>query len=231
MSILILGKGLLGNEIKRQTGWDCLWRGEKNFDFAIFSSYARHLVNYDTIINCIAFTNTYSENLLPNWLVNYNGVTHLSNYCNATRKKLVHISTDYVYSGSVSDAKETDVPVHARNWYSLTKLLADIYIEKYGINYLITRCSFKANPFPYEKAITTQTGNFDYVDVIAHLIIMLVNKNANGIFNVGTEKKTMYELAVRTKPNVIPTDEILHDSMPRDITMNLNKMKEFLVEK
>lgn len=231
MTNIVLGKGLLGSEIIKQTGWDCLSRKEHNFDFAIFSSYARWLVNYNTIINCIGYTDTYSQDMLPHWLVNYKAVIQLNNYCSHMGKKLVHISTDYVYSGSISNAKETDVPVHAGNWYSLTKLLADIYIQQNGVDYLIVRCSFKPNPFPYKKAITTQIGNFDYVDIIADLIIKLINKDAKGIYNVGTEKKSIYELAKITRPDVIPIDEILHASMPRDITMNLDKMKSFLGEK
>ena len=65
--------------------------------------------------------------------------------------------------------------------------------------FLLIRTSFKPNPFPYPEAITTQTGNFDYIDVISTIIIKLINSGAVGVYNVGTDKKTMYELAQKTR--------------------------------
>jgi dTDP-4-dehydrorhamnose reductase len=56
---------------------------------------------------------------------------------------LVHISTDYLYSGSVSNASESDVPVHCNNWYGYTKLLADGLVQLESNNYLICRCTHK----------------------------------------------------------------------------------------
>ena len=88
------------------------------------------------------------------------------------------------------------------------------------------RTSFKPNPFPYNKAVP-QIGNFDYVDVISSLIIKLIEKNASGVFNVGTEKKTMLDLAKRTVLDVGSCDSY-NVLMPKDVSMDLTKLKEFL---
>jgi dTDP-4-dehydrorhamnose reductase len=56
--------------------------------------------------------------------------------------KLVHLLT-YLYSGSVSNASESDVPVHCNNWYGYTKLLADGLVQLESNNYLICRCTHK----------------------------------------------------------------------------------------
>jgi len=100
-------------------------------------------------------------------------------------------------------------------------------VQARASNFLLIRTSFKPRPFPYPEAITTQTGNFDYIDVISALIIKLINAGAAGVYNVGTDKKTIYELAQRTR-NVVPVDRTLHESMPTDITMNVEKHKRLL---
>jgi dTDP-4-dehydrorhamnose reductase len=233
MTNIILGFGQLGKEIVSQTGWDYISRKRDKFDFTDINTYITKIYKYEIIINCVANTDTYSPIREDHWNTNYLGVILLADYCARTRRKLVQISTDYIYSGSISDATESDVPVHNRCWYAYTKLLADGYIQAAlpVRNYLIIRTSFKPKPFPYPKAIQTQYGNFDYTDVIVGYIIELINKEACGVFNVGTETKTIYELAIKTKSNVILSAGVLDPNMPENITMNTNKMKEFLEEK
>jgi len=224
---LILGDGLLGSEIQRQTSWDYISRKSSGLDFETdFEKYCRKIDEYDVIVNCIAFTKTYSEDKETHWNINYRRTCDLVDYCCKNKKKLIHISTDYVYSGSVENATEEDVPVHCGNWYGYTKLISDAYVQLRSWRYLLIRTSFKLKPFPYEKAITTQIGNFDYVDVVASKIIELMNKNKDGVFNVGTEKKTIYELARQTNSDVLMSFEELHQTMPRNITMNVEKMRK-----
>jgi dTDP-4-dehydrorhamnose reductase len=76
------------------------------------------------------------------WDINYKFVHELILFCNKNDIKLVHISTDYLYSGSVSNASESDVPVHCNNWYGYTKLLADGLVQL-EFNHLICRCTHK----------------------------------------------------------------------------------------
>jgi dTDP-4-dehydrorhamnose reductase len=116
--------------------------------------------------------------------------------------------------------------VPANNWYTYYKLLADEYISFTNPDYLICRCSFKSKPFEFESAWIDQVGNFDYVDIISDLIIKLINKNTTGIYNVGTELKTMYDLAKQTNPNVKSSFKPTH--VPGNVSMNLNKLKNIL---
>jgi len=228
MTKLILGHGKLGKEIFAQTRWDYISRSKDEFDFCNIDSYMDLLDGYDAVINCIAHTDTYSDERQKHLDINFKAVCDLADYCNFTGKKLVHISTDYVYSGSIAHARENDVPVHNRCWYTYSKLLADGYIEARCNNYLIIRTSFKPHPFPYPKATTIQWGNFDYTNIIASLVIELINTNATGIVNVGTKLKNIHQLAVQTNPDVIPAFEYLDDEMPTDISMDLSKMRALL---
>ena len=58
---LILGDGLLGTELKKQTGWDYISRKKDGIDFTDFLSYRELIKDYDEIVNCIAYTNTYDS--------------------------------------------------------------------------------------------------------------------------------------------------------------------------
>jgi dTDP-4-dehydrorhamnose reductase len=226
LKVLVLGDGLLGSEIVSQTGWDFISRKKDGFN--INSDIEEFgIPNYDVVINCIANTDTYSDNKESHWNVNYSFVSHLIEESNFFKFKLVHISSDYIYAGSDSNANEdTTVPVHCNNWYGYTKLLADGLVQLQCENHLICRCTHKPNPFPYPKAWVDQVGNFDYVDIIAGLIIELIENNAEGVFNVGTEVKTIHELAMKTNPNV---GKILApNEAPNNQTMDLSKLNEYV---
>jgi len=228
MSVLIIGDGLLGSEIIKQTGWDYISRKKDQIDFTDISTYKEKLSNYDTILNCVGFTKTYSDDNETVRKINYEGVIGLSDYCEKENKKLVHISTDYVYTNSKNNSTENDLPLISPNWYTYYKLLSDEYIVSKNNNFLVCRCSFKPNPFPYENAWVDHIGNFDYVDVISTLLIQLINKNAKGLFNVGTEIKSIYDLAIKTNSKV--TKSFKPEMVPSNVSMDVTKLTKFLNE-
>lgn len=235
MNIVILGNGLLGTEIQKQTGWDVISRKGNGFDITQPDKFMSYFTNvfdgviaskkYDIIINCIANTNTYSDNKEEHWNINYKGVANLTDFCNLWGIKLVHISTDYVYTNSIDEASESDIPIHGNNWYSYTKLLGDAYIELKSNDYLICRGTHKPNPFPYDKAWVDQIGNFDYVDVMSNLIIQLVKNNNIGLFNIGTTPKSIFELATQTR---LVEVAFRPGKVPANTTMNVNKLNDAL---
>ncbi len=233
MRVLVLGDGILGSEIVKQTGWDYISRKKDGFDITNSRTYCSdNFLGYDAIINCIANTNTYSEDRKAHWDVNYAGLFQLVNWTwlrtFAPQPKFVQISSDYVLTNSVLSATEEDVPVHGQNWYSYTKLLAEALIELTCKKHLICRCTHKPFPYPYDNAYTDQKGNFDYVNVIAEKIIALVNADATGLYNIGTEYKSVYDLARKTKAinEVAPSHKPLH--VPADTSMDTSKMKAML---
>jgi len=76
--ILIIGNGLLGSEIYKQTQWDVISRKYNNFDFDNINTYVKYLYDYDQIINCVAYTKTYSEKKEKHWNTNYKAVADLT---------------------------------------------------------------------------------------------------------------------------------------------------------
>ena len=74
MNRLILGDGLLGSELIKQTGWDYISRKKDGIDFIVPETYDYLISKYDEIINCIAFCDTYNEDKDKHWNVNYKAV-------------------------------------------------------------------------------------------------------------------------------------------------------------
>lgn len=90
--------------------------------------------------------------------------------------------------------------------YALTKLLGE-EIVKYHPHHLIMRTSFKPNPFPFPMAYDDQYTQGDYVDVVAKLIAEKVkawDKKTSESCYIGTGRKTIFDLAKRTRPDVKP---------------------------
>jgi len=226
--ILVLGDGLLGSEIVKQSGWDYVSRKKDNIDLtemlSIISSNDKTI-----IVNCIANTDTYSSNKKSHMDINFKFVVDLVNICNQFNKKYIHISTDYVYTNSSSISDETSVPIHNETWYGYSKILADGFVENFSENYLTLRVTHKPKPFPYEKAWDNQFGNFDYVDKQASRIISLILKNASNIYNVGTDNiKSMWSLAKETNSEV--KGDTAPCEVPKNLIMSVTKMKDLLNE-
>ena len=75
----------------------------------------------------------------------------------------------------------------------------------WGRPYLIIRTLFKPRPYPFNVAFGDQYTRGDYVDVIAKLIAKAIkkwDKKTSKTIHVGTRRKTLYELAKQTRPDV-----------------------------
>jgi dTDP-4-dehydrorhamnose reductase len=219
--VLVLGDGLLGSEIVRQTGWDYVSRKLTGLDITDYGKLKKLILGYNVIVNCIANTDSYSKDKEKYYNINYKFVSDLTEITRGLGIKLVQISTEFVYANNEIPPTEEDIPDFDHNWYSFTKLLADEYIKAHHKNYLICRELHKPNPFPYDKVWKVQTSG-DTVDKIAELIIKLINTNAKGVFNVGTGDKWLRELAPNAEEIEAPIN------VPKDTRMNLDKLNKWL---
>lgn len=220
-NVLVLGDGLLGSEIVKQTGWKYLSRKKDGILIDRMPMMCQGAE--DIVVNCIGCTDTYSLDSEEHLKVNFDFVKKLVDICNTNETKLVHISTDYVYANSVDNATEEDVPVHLGTWYGYSKLLGEGYVQRQSTEYLICRVTHKSKPFKYSKAWLDQIGNFDYVDKQTERIIKLIKRGAKGVYNVGGKTTNMYELASKTNSNVIGVDA--DSGVPKNLTMNIKKME------
>jgi dTDP-4-dehydrorhamnose reductase len=190
---------------------------------AAFKKYAPKLV-----VHAAAYTNVLKAETDREacWRVNVEGTRNI--ICAALKNDIpvVHISTDYVFWGDTGNYSEGDTPGPVRNYYSLTKLAA----EQFPVllkEFLIIRTSFRPREFQYPVAFKDVFTSQDYVDVIAPdvaLAILNFKKIGSGILHIGTERKSVYELARRRKPDVgAAFKKDAGVELPDDISLNCEK--------
>ena len=100
----------------------------------------------------------------------------------------------------------TEYAKHPLGIYALTKYLGEEVVASHP-NHLIVRTLFKPTPWPFEYAYEDQYTQGDYVDVIAKElahIILAWDRQTSDMLYCGTGRKTMFELAKKTRPDVKP---------------------------
>lgn len=190
MKVLLTGaSGLLGRYLKLEA--DRPSHEELDITGTIVAK------DYDLIVHCAAYTQVEKAEI-DQWQcfnVNVQGTLNLL---------LAYPTTPFVFISS-EYAKN---PV---NFYSVTKSLAEQLVTLHP-NYLIIRTLFKPTPWKYDVAFKDQFTLGNYVDVIAPLIdkaIMEWDRTSKLIYIGHGGRKTMYELARETKPDVKPNS--IHD--------------------
>ncbi|MES3032187.1 MAG: sugar nucleotide-binding protein [Patescibacteria group bacterium] len=182
------GNGKLATELKKHLPGDYLSKEE--FDFTKPIKLEK---KYDLIVHTGAYTNVKNAESAGKdecFNVNVYGTFNLVEHYKNT--PFVFISTEYAHN-----------PIDV---YALTKKLGEEIVKTHP-NYLVLRTLFKPNPFPFPKAYKDQYTQGDYVDVIAKLLAEKIekwDKKTSGLEYLGTGRKTMFELAKRTRPDVLP---------------------------
>ena len=212
-SILLTGgSGVLGTELQKYI--ECYAPSHADFDILdVDGNLAKlNVKQYDIVIHSAAYTDVPGAEIEKKkcFDINVKGTLRLLQAFPSAF--FVYISSEYA-----------NKPM---NYYSWTKLWGEEMVEKSLSPYLIVRTLFKPNPFPYEYAFFDQYTTGDYVDVIAPMIvkeIMKGSKKDNGLhrremISLGTGRKTMFELARRTKPNIkaITIDDVKGVVLPKD---------------
>jgi dTDP-4-dehydrorhamnose reductase len=222
------GTGQLGTELQKHL--NCVAPKKREFNIIDKQSlYYYYLKSFDgnmsTIIHCAAYTDVPKAEADKIKVIetNINGTKNVADCFK--NQRIVYISTDYVYNGT-GNHKETD-QTRPVNFYGFTKLAGEAYLD---LNKdLIIRTSFKPSKWKYKRAFIDIYTSADYIDVVAKDIALLVQSNITGIINVGTKRKSVYELAQMRNPHVgkMSKNEVDDVSLPIDISMNLEKLNKF----
>lgn len=240
MSELIItgGTGLLGQELRKQRS-DIIAPTRKDFDITEYQQVLDYLVkgkfkfNKAKLIHCAAMTGLPNCKESPSLAckVNVNGAKNLADICHLIGIKMVYISTDYVFDGSQGMYQEDDPPC-PEGYYAYTKSVGEAVAM--ALSARVIRTSFCHKQWPHDGAFADKWSSLDSVDVIADLILRCVDRLESWfqILHVGTERKTFFEQAKKSKPNV--KEMSLADvnvSIPRDTSFDLTKMDKVLKEK
>ena len=103
-----------------------------------------------TVLNCAAFTDVdaawqQAGNLDGAcYQVNATGAGHVASACEENNKKLVHLSTEYVFNGERDGPYTEDDPTDAVDWYGITKAKGESLCLQNSSDALIIRL---ATPF------------------------------------------------------------------------------------
>jgi len=163
------------------------------------------------------------------WRVNVEGTRNLVRGVLERNIFLVHISTDYVFEGSQGGYREEDPVGPVRNYYSLSKLVAE-EVARLAPKHLVIRTSFRPREWPYPTAFTDVYTSQDYVDVMAPKIALAVRhcrEIPHPVLHIATERKSVFALARRRRPDVQPASkQAAGVDLPDDCSLDTSRWNE-----
>lgn len=146
------------------------------------------------------------------WKINVVGTQNIVDGCSTTNKKLIYISTDFVFDGTKNVYSEDNAP-NSINWYGKTKYEGEKIVQSLKAPWIIARIAYpyrakferldfargilkrlqeRLPVFAVQDHIFTPT----FIDDIAKAIDALIKNKAQGIFHVvGSQSLTPFESA------------------------------------
>lgn len=143
MRILILGKGLLGAELKKAFSdkspvcWDI-----NDLDITDFDKTRQKIFDLkpEIIFNAAAYTDVEKAEDQRDlcFKVNAQAVKNLAQISKEIKAKFFHFSTDYVFDGQKKDGyTEDDIPQNPANFYGQSKLAGENFLREISNNFKI----------------------------------------------------------------------------------------------
>ena len=158
--------------------------------------------------------------------INIIGTANVVQSCMKHNVKLIYISTDYVYPGTLGNYSEED-SLNPVNKYAWSKLGGECSVRLYD-NHLILRTSMNKKPFPHSKALVDMKKSLMYIDEASEVVLKLLDEK--GTINVGGKSQSVYDFVKETNSDVgeIYLDDIDDVNMATDCSMDTTKMKRLL---
>lgn len=149
------------------------------------------------------------------WKINVEGTGYIADACKQAKKKLIYISTDFVFDGQkvppAGGYTEEDKP-NPINWYGVTKYEAEKLVQQSGTPYVIIRPAYPYGRRYAQKkdfvqavlgrlesgqsvqALTDHIFTPTFLDDLVAAIDALIMHNAEGIYHVvGSQSLTPYD--------------------------------------
>lgn len=215
--ILDSGACELGNISDAYKGAQVTAVGSEQLDITCLNDVRIFLNEFkpDIVINAAAYTNVdgCEENYELAFKVNALGSRNLAIVCEEINARLVHVSTDYVFTGNgYIPYKEYDIPSPI-SVYGKTKLMGEEYIKSFCSRYFIVRTAwlYGYNGKNFVKTIikaAKEKGHLDVVDDqrgnptnaedLAYHISKLALTEEYGIYHcTGTGECSWYDFACK----------------------------------
>ena len=184
---------------------------------------------FDYVIHAGAITRPmviHEDNPRLSIKTNIIGTANVVMACEKYNKKIIYISTDYVYPGTDGNYKETD-SMKPFTKYGWSKLGGECAVQMYD-NHLILRLAMNRKPFPHPKALIDMRKSLMYIEDAADVTLQLLDET--GIINVGGKSQSVYDFVKETNPNIKPItlSEISDVNMATDCSMDTTKMNKVI---
>lgn len=170
----------------------------------------------DIIIHAAAMTQPDPCELKPVecWNNNVTATRFLTGAAEIIKAKFIYISTDFVFDGTAGPYKETDIP-NPVNYYGSSKLAAEKAVMESKLSWAIVRTVLvygnilvgnRSNIISWVKenlennkpikVVSDQWRTPTYVEDLAKGILLVIEKNASGIFHIsGQEGMSPFDMA------------------------------------
>jgi len=233
---------------------------QDQFDISKDDQYSKiNWTEFDIIINAAAYTAVEQaetdQGRIDAWQANAAAVGKLAGTANRHHLLLVHISSDYVFDGTVKEHLETE-PLSPLGIYGQSKAAGDIAAGLANKHYIV-RTSWVigdgknfvramrelSNKGVSPKVVSDQIGRPTFTKDLAEAIVFLIKNRAPfGIYNFSNGgkpvswadlAKAVYRLCGRSETDIIPVTsaEYFQDKpksapRPRYSTLSLAKFEE-----
>jgi dTDP-4-dehydrorhamnose reductase len=225
MAILLTGaSGKLGTELLKH--FEALTPSQAEMDVTDLESVQNYVKNkpIDLIVHCAAYADVVGAETNKDLCYRSNVIGTL----NIAKLGLptIHISSDGVFPGDQGYYLE-DEYLEPTNYYNFSKCMAEMPIRMLE-RFVIVRMSFRMRPFPYEYACMDKFSSAEYIDVIGKYIAdMVINfdKYPTGIYHIGTDRQSVYDLAVQTREVKPMSYKDIKVKLQKDSSLNLTKWR------
>lgn len=163
----------------------------------------------NVIVNCAAYTNVDKAESDAEFaeVLNASAVRNLADAVKANDGTLIHVSTDYVFGGSLGNTPRNESePTNPTGVYGLTKLHGEQQIAESGVKSLIFRTAWLYSEYgknfvktmmnltstkPHLKVVFDQVGTPTYAQDLADAIFNIIEKRQmdgnEGIYHYSNE--------------------------------------------
>lgn len=160
--------------------------------------------------------------------VNVDGTWNVTRWAESHGARMVYISTDYCYPGTIGDYAESDTcaPIGP---YAASKYGGECAALTYNKT-LAIRTSFYSR-LDLQSAATDAFTSKMPIHECAALIAALSTSTATGVVNVGGPRRSLYEIAVEFNPRVQAINRSavkLSYILPHDVSLNCDRMRGIL---
>ena len=203
------------------------------FDITSLDSVRSVLSDFDVVVNCAAWTavDDAEVNEVAAMAINGTGPANVSRVCNELGSKLVHISTDYVFSGDAKIPYSETEMTKPKSAYGRTKLAGELAVKenlpndhfivrtawlygRYGPNFIKTMINLEKTKDSI-SVVDDQIGQPTWTkDLTTQIISMIDAKAPSGTYHATSSGQTswfgltqrIFELLGADPKRVLPTD-------------------------